>query len=156
MNTHVAQILSALLFGLVMLGAPAHGKDEPATGLPTISLKAGNQTIRADVAATDASRQKGLMFREKMAKNDGMLFVFSELAYHAMWMRNTPLPLAVAYMDDTGKIISIHEMKPLTEDAHQATGPVRYALEMNGGWFTANKVKVGDTIKGLEKAPKAR
>jgi hypothetical protein len=156
MNIRFLPPLAAVVAAISLFASPLHAKDQPATGLPTVSLKAGNQTIRADVAATEASRQKGLMFREKMARNDGMLFVFSDLAYHAMWMRNTPLPLAVAYMDDAGKIISIHEMKPFTEDSHQAAGPARYALEMNGGWFTTNKVNVGDTIKGLEKAPKAR
>lgn len=140
---------------LLQVGA-AQAKDQPQTGLPTISLKAGSQTIRADVAATDEARQKGLMFRDKLAPNEGMLFVFPQLAYHAMWMRNTPLPLSVAYMDDSGKILSIHEMQPFTEDSHQASGPARYALEMNGGWFTTNKVKIGDRIKGLEKAPKPR
>lgn len=124
--------------------------------LPTIALKAGGQAIHAEVASTDETRQKGLMFREKMARNDGMLFVFNELAYHAMWMRNTPLPLAVAFMDDAGKIVSIHEMEPHTEITHQAAGPARYALEMNRGWFAANKIKAGDSIKGLEKAPKPR
>ncbi|MBL8524579.1 MAG: DUF192 domain-containing protein [Betaproteobacteria bacterium] len=134
----------------------AQAKDQPQTGLPTIGLKAGNISIQADVAANDETRQKGLMFREKLARNEGMLFVFPQLAYHAMWMRNTPLPLSVAYMDDTGKILSIHEMQPFSEDSHQAAGPARYALEMNGGWFSANKIKVGDSIKGLEKAPKPR
>jgi uncharacterized membrane protein (UPF0127 family) len=149
--------LSIVLVALVTLEPfAAHAKDSANAPLPTIALKAGGQTIQAEVAATDATRQKGLMFREKMARNEGMLFIFNELAYHAMWMRNTPLPLAVAYMDDAGKIVSIHEMEPHTETTHQAAGPVRYALEMNRGWFAANKIKVGDSIKGLEKAPKPR
>ena len=124
------------------------------SGLPTISLKVGNQSIQAEVAATDESRQRGLMFREKMARNEGMLFVFPQIAYHAMWMRNTPLPLAVAFMDDRGKILSIHEMQPFTEQSHQAAGPARFALEMNSGWFSANRIFVGDTIRGLDRAPK--
>jgi len=124
------------------------------TGLPTISLKVGNQSIQAEVAATDESRQRGLMFREKMARNEGMLFVFPQIAYHAMWMRNTPLPLAVAFMDDRGKILSIHEMQPFTEQSHQAAGPARFALEMNSGWFSANRIFVGDIIRGLDRAPK--
>lgn len=129
---------------------------EPQTGLPKVALSAGGQSIRADVAATDESRQKGLMFRTNLARNEGMLFVFADIGYHAMWMRNTPLPLSVAFMDEAGRIVSIHEMEPHTEDTHQAAGPARYALEMNRGWFVANKVKPGDVIKGLEKAPKAR
>lgn len=126
----------------------------PTPALPAITLKVSGQTVHAEVAATDETRQKGLMFREKMAKNDGMLFVFPDIAYHAMWMRNTPLPLAVAFMDQSGKIVSIHEMQPHTETSHQAAGPARYALEMNSQWFAKNNIKAGDTIKGLDKAPK--
>jgi len=126
------------------------------TGLPTISLKVGNQSIQAEVAATDESRQRGLMFREKMARNEGMLFVFPQIAYHAMWMRNTPLPLSVAFLDDRGKILSIHEMQPFTEQSHQAAGPARFALEMNSGWFSANRIFAGDIIRGLDRAPKPR
>ncbi len=127
---------------------------KPQTGLPTVSLKVGSQNVRAEVANTDATRQVGMMFRQKMGKQDGMLFVFPEIAYHAMWMRNTLIPLSVAYMNERGVIVSIHEMQALTEAVHQAAGPVRYALEMNAGWFGSNKVNVGDTIKGLDKAPK--
>jgi uncharacterized membrane protein (UPF0127 family) len=134
--------------------SPASAAGKPQTGLPTINLKAGGQTVRADVANTEAARQVGLMFRQKMARNEGMLFVFPEIGYHAMWMRNTLIPLAVAYVDERGAILSIHEMEPLSEVAHQSAGPARFALEMNAGWFGTNKISVGDTIKGLEQAPK--
>lgn len=122
--------------------------------LPTMPLKVGGQTVMAEIAANDATRQQGLMFRPKMGANEGMLFVFPQLGYHAMWMKNTLIPLAVAYMDDKGTILSIHEMEAHNETAHQSHGPARYALEMNTGWFARHKVKVGDTIKGLDKAPK--
>jgi uncharacterized protein len=128
----------------------------PQMGLPKISLKAGSQTIKADIAATDETRQKGLMFRTKMGANEGMLFVFPQIGYHAMWMRNTLINLSVAYLDEEGKILSIHEMTALDETSHQSAGPARYALEMNAMWFTKNKVKVGDTIRGLDKAPKPK
>lgn len=156
MNSRTISFCFAIATAVLLHIGHTHAKDQPQTGLPTISLKVGDQTIRADVAANDETRQKGLMFREKLARNEGMLFVFPQLAYHAMWMRNTPLPLSVAYMDDSGKILSIHEMQPFTEDSHQAAGPARYALEMNAGWFASNKIKTGDSIKGLEKAPKPR
>lgn len=148
----------ACLFTVAMMMSPTlhaqHATGKPQTGLPKITLKAGGQSIQADVAATEESRQHGLMFRTKMAKNEGMLFVFTQLGYHAMWMRNTPINLAVAYMDDQGKILSIHEMEAFNETSHQAAGPARYALEMNAMWFAQHKVKVGDRIGGLEKAPK--
>ncbi len=142
------------LTALFAINTPSASAKEPATNLPAITLKVGGQSVRAEVAAIDETRQKGLMYREKMAKNDGMLFVFPDIAYHAMWMRNTPLPLAVAFMDQAGKIVSIHEMQPHTETSHQAAGPARYALEMNSQWFAKNNIKTGDTIRGLEKAPK--
>ena len=124
------------------------------TKLSTMTLKAGGQTVTAEIAANDATRQQGLMFRTKMGTNDGMLFVFPQLGYHAMWMKNTFIPLSVAYLDDAGKILSIHEMEAHNETAHQSQGPARYALEMNTGWFTRHKIAVGDTVKGLDKAPK--
>ncbi|HEX9392378.1 MAG TPA: DUF192 domain-containing protein [Usitatibacteraceae bacterium] len=123
---------------------------------PTINVSVNGHAVKAELATDDAARQKGLMFRTHMGKNDGMLFVFPQIAYHAMWMKNTLIPLSVAYMDEAGKIVSIHEMEPQTEISHQAEGPVRYALEMNAGWFSANKIKPGDSIKGLEKAPKGK
>lgn len=147
--------LAALVSAFIIGSTPALAKDQGGPPL-IITLKAGGQTIRAEVAATDETRQKGLMFRQKMAKNAGMLFVFPDIAYHAMWMRNTPLPLAVAFMDESGRIVSIHEMQPFTETSHQAAGPARYALEMNGDWFNRNRLRAGDTIKGLNKAPRPK
>ena len=148
-------VFTALPFATVN-AQPQPGDGKPQMGLPKITLSIGGQTITADVAATDETRQKGLMFRTKMAKNEGMLFVFTQLGYHAMWMRNTPINLSVAYMDDQGKILSIHEMEAFNETSHQAAGPARYALEMNAAWFSQHKVKVGDRISGLEKAPKPK
>ncbi len=151
----IASLITVVLFMSQTLHAqPAAGK--PQTGLPKITLKADGQSIQADVAATEESRQHGLMFRTKMGKNEGMLFVFTSPGYYAMWMRNTPINLAVAYMDDQGKILSIHEMAAFNETSHQAAGPTRYALEMNAKWFAQHKVKVGDVIGGLDKAPKPK
>jgi uncharacterized membrane protein (UPF0127 family) len=147
---------------VLALFAPSFAQDtpqlayqgKPQTGLPKMALTANGHAIKADIANTEATRQTGLMFRASMGKNEGMLFVFPQLGYHAMWMRNTLIPLSVAYMDDHGKILSIHEMEALNETSHMAAGPARYALEMNAKWFAGNKVQVGDVIKGLEKAPK--
>ena len=155
--------LASVLATVVLVAAtntfadrPAPPEGKPQTGLPTLTLKAGSHIVRADVAHTEATRQIGLMFRQKMATQEGMLFVFPEVGYHAMWMRNTLIPLSVAYLDERGTIVSIHEMEPLSEVSHQAAGPVRYALEMNAGWFGSRKIHAGDTIKGLDKAPKPR
>lgn len=158
--TALASRTRAALAALFLLPAIAFAQvdldTKPQTGLPRITLTAGGQSIQADIAATEASRQKGLMHRTKMGKNDGMLFVFRDIGYHAMWMRNTPLNLSVAYMDDKGKILSIHEMDAFTENAHQSAGPARFALEMHAKWFTNNNIKVGDAVRGLEKAPQPK
>ena len=147
-----AALVLALGVGIALFTTQVWSK-ESNPPLPMITLNVGSQTVKAELALTDETRQKGLMFREKMAKNSGMLFVFPDVAYHAMWMRNTPLPLAVAYMDTSGKIVSIHEMQPHTDVSHMAAGPVKYALEMNSGWFSGMGIKQGDVILGLESAP---
>ncbi len=129
---------------------------KPQTGLPKITLHTGGQKIIADVAATDKSREIGLMYRKQMGKNEGMFFVFPQPSYYAMWMKNCFINIAVAYIADDGTIVSIHEMEAFSEKSHQAAGPVRYALEMNAKWFADHNVKVGDVIKGIEKAPKVK
>lgn len=150
----IALAVVAITSTYTLADAPGSTEGKPQTGLPTIILKVGGQNVRADVAHKDATRQVGLMFRKKMGPQEGMLFVFPEVGYHAMWMKNTLIPLSVAYMNERGVILSIHEMQALSEVSHQSAGPARYALEMNAGWFGANKISAGDTIKGLDKAPR--
>ena len=115
----------------------------------TTKLSAGMHMIQAEVAATDPERQQGLMFREKMANNHGMVFIFDGVNPQCMWMKNTPLPLSVAFIDEQGKIVNIEDMQPHTLDSHCSTKPVKYALEMNLGWFKTKNIKPGMTIEGL-------
>ena len=96
------------------------------------------------------------MFRDKLGRNDGMLFVFDQIGYHGMWMKNTLIPLSVAFIDESGRILNIAEMEPHSEITHSAAGPARYALEMNAGWFKARNIAPGSVVKGLEKAPPAQ
>jgi uncharacterized membrane protein (UPF0127 family) len=121
-----------------------------------ITLAIGGHVVKAEVVATPEGLERGLMFREKLAKNDGMLFVFDQVGYHGMWMRNTLIPLSVAFIDEKGKILNIAEMLPHSEITHRAAGPARYALEMNAGWFKERNLEAGTTIKGIEKAPRGR
>jgi uncharacterized protein len=123
----------------------------PAAGAGTITVKVAGHSLKAEVAATDAEREKGLMFREKMGANEGMVFVFDEPGYHGMWMRNTLLPLSVAFIDKDGTILNILDMEPRTDDVHASAGPARYAIETNKGWFAAKKIKAGDKVTGLPK-----
>ncbi len=117
--------------------------------LPVISLNAGIHLISAEVAARDADRQQGLMFREKMGTNEGMVFVFDAPAQTCMWMKNTLIPLSVAFIDGDGKIVNIEDMQPQSLDSHCAAKPVVYALEMNRGWFKQRNIKPGTVIGGL-------
>lgn len=116
---------------------------------PVISLTAGIHVIKAEVAAREAERQQGLMFREKMGPNEGMVFLFDAPASVCMWMKNTFIPLSVAFIDNTGKIINIEDMQPQSTESHCAKKPVRYALEMNRGWFNQKNIKPGTVIEGL-------
>ncbi|OGA13378.1 MAG: hypothetical protein A3G25_04480 [Betaproteobacteria bacterium RIFCSPLOWO2_12_FULL_63_13] len=124
--------------------------------LPVIRLNAGIHVIRAEVANTFETRARGLMYREALGPNQGMLFVFPRLERHCMWMKNTPLPLSVAFIDDDGEVISLSEMAPHTENSHCAARPVRFALEMTTGWFESRGIRAGGKLLGLERAPPPR
>jgi uncharacterized membrane protein (UPF0127 family) len=117
----------------------------------TIQLSAGMHLIRAEVAADMSTRSRGLMFRKSLAPNAGMVFVFDEASLHCMWMKNTLIPLSVAFLDDSGTIINIENMAPQTEETHCAASPARYALEMDRGWFAARGIKPGTKLGGMEK-----
>ena len=122
----------------------------PALAQPPVAqLNAGMHLIRAEVAADFGTRMRGLMYRASMAQNAGMLFLFDESTQHCMWMKNTLIPLSVAFIDDRGAIVNIADMEPQTEASHCAAQPVRYALEMNRGWFAAHGIKPGSRIGGI-------
>ena len=121
--------------------------------MPRIELSASFHRIDAEVAADQQNRMQGLMNRRSMATNQGMLFVFTHPDRHCMWMRNTLLPLSVAFLDEQGRILNIENMKPQTENNHCASSPARFALEMNQGWFASKGIKVGQRIGGVEKSP---
>ncbi|MBI4292541.1 MAG: DUF192 domain-containing protein [Betaproteobacteria bacterium] len=120
-----------------------------AAQLPAAKLNAGIHVIRAEVANTFESRARGLMHRESLGPNQGMLFIFPEESQHCMWMKNTLIPLSVAFLDAKGQIINIAEMQPHSEQSHCAARPALYALEMTKGWFAAKGVRPGTMIQGL-------
>ena len=137
--------MKTLLFLLALLSATAHAE------LPTVQLSTGMHLIRAEVANTMATRMEGLMHRKSMPQGSGMVFVFEENAAHCMWMKNTLIPLSVAFIDESGAIINIADMTPHSEQSHCAAKPARYALEMNKGWFAQRGIKPGAKLGGLEK-----
>jgi len=135
------------LAAMLLAAAPA-----AAQGLPVISLSAGMHSIRAEVAADMGSRMTGLMHRPSMPANAGMLFIFDESSVHCMWMKNTLIPLSVAFLDDTGTVINVADMEPHSEQSHCATRQARYALEMNRGWFAQRGIKPGLKLGGLPRS----
>ena len=148
MNTFRFDFLSAPRFLAVLLAfaaLPALADAQVATAI----LKIGPNRLKVEVAQTDEQREKGLMFRKQLGRDEGMLFIFDEPAYHAMWMKNTLIPLSVAFIDDNGAITNVEDMQPQTEDSHCASRPARYALEMNRGWFAARGIKPGSRIGGI-------
>lgn len=117
--------------------------------LGVVPLTAGMHVIQAEVAAREAERQQGLMYRRVMGPNEGMVFLFDAPAGVCMWMKNTYLPLSVAFLDKDGKILNIEDMQPESLDSHCAKGLASYALEMNLGWFKRKNIKAGSKIGGL-------
>ncbi len=141
--------ISGAVFAGLMLGATAVWAQQ--AHLPAIKLNAGIHVIEAEVASTMATRAQGLMRRKSMAPGAGMLFRFDEAASHCMWMKNTLIALSVAFIDERGDIVNIADMQPLDETSHCASRPVRYALEMNQGWFKRRGIGPGTAIQGLER-----
>lgn len=137
--------VAAALLALATSPAPAQGVPQD---LPAVTLQAGMHNIRAAVAQTPEQRQTGLMFRREMAQHEGMLFVFDEASPQCFWMKNTLLPLAIAFLADDGTVVNTDEMKPQTLDSHCSAKPVRYVLEMNQGWFAKRGIGPGYRISG--------
>jgi uncharacterized membrane protein (UPF0127 family) len=106
-----------------------------------------DKEIWVEVAQTPGERSYGLMGRKHLGKDEGMLFIFETEDYHGFWMKDTLLPLSIAFIDKDGRIVWITDMKPLTSDSHVPPKPILYALEMNRGWFYSHGVKVGDEIR---------
>lgn len=144
---------SSLLLGLAWSGACLAQAPER---LPIVKLTAGIHLIEAELADDGPSRMQGLMYRQNMPANHGMAFVFDQKGVQCMWMRNTLLPLSVAFIAEDGTIVNIEDMAPQTDDTHCARKPVKYALEMNQGWFAKRGIKAGARIGGLPGATRSK
>lgn len=148
-RTRPVFLFSALLASSLILG----GASTQAAALPPTTLTIGQHHIKAEVAATQASREHGLMGRKMLPPNHGMLFVFDHAAAQCFWMKNTPLALSIAFITTHGMVLSIAKMQPYTKTVHCPPGPILYALEMQQGWFGHANIKPGDMVGGLpEKA----
>jgi uncharacterized protein len=151
MKPIVPKVAFAGLFAALSLAVPAAGAE-----MPVLELSAGVHRIEAEVASNGPSREEGLMFRRQLGPSKGMLFVFPQSARHCMWMRNTYLPLSVAFLDEQGAILNVEDMQPETENNHCAAKPARFALEMNLGWFQKRGIGSGQRIAGIDRAQPPR
>jgi uncharacterized protein len=136
----------ALLLALV--SAAATLAQEAPQKLPAIQLTAGMHLIRAELAQSPDQRSIGLMHRKSMGANEGMLFVFEQSGQQCFWMKNTLIPLSIAFLADDGNVVNIEDMKPQSLDSHCSKKPVRFVLEMNEGWFAKRGIKPGSALKG--------
>ena len=138
---------SACCLALACAGL-AMAQEGPQPKLPVTELTLGIHRIQAEVAQTPGQQATGMMFRREMGANEAMLFVNEEAAQRCFWMRNTLLPLSIAFIADDGSIVNIAEMAPRSDQSHCSAKPVRYALEMNQGWFSKRGFKAGDRLRG--------
>lgn len=145
-----ARLANALASAAILIGSAQ------ADPLLTYPLKIRNHEIRVEVADTEDARRQGLMFRERLGENAGMIFLYPQAEVTAMWMRNTRMPLSVAFIDGRGRILNIEDMVPFSEDAHSSRGAAAYALEVNRGWFGKRGIRAGDRVEGLSKLPPAK
>jgi len=138
---------AALILSVALL-SPACKRDTsvPSTDYGLIHMQVGNQPFTLELAATDKTRQHGLMHRQSLPADRGMLFVFPDEAPRSFWMRNTLIPLDIVYLDAAGKVVSISQMKPLDETGVPSLGPAKYAIELNEGAAARSGVKVGDVL----------
>ncbi len=134
------------LFVTIALGMfAAHA----GAALPTTNLSIGGHKVVAELATKPDERATGLMDRFSLQPDHGMLFVFDKTEPLAFWMKNTYIPLSIAFIDERGRIVNIEDMAPQTEITHWSTAPARYALEMRKGWFSERGVKPGDRVDGV-------
>jgi uncharacterized protein len=146
------KVLTACFLAIVMaLSNLASGEDSP-----TVQLSIKGHRLVAETATTTATRTVGLMRRFSLKPDHGMLFVFNAPQPLAFWMKNTFVPLSIAFIGVDGKILNIDDMAPQTETTHPSQGLALYALEMKKGWFAERGIVAGERIEGLEKAPRAR
>jgi len=146
----VKRLLTVLLLASCAASAAAQNT------LPEVTLEIRNHRITAEVATTELTRMNGLMYRRMLPENRGMLFVFPYVSEQSFWMKNTYVPLSIAFIDEAGVIVSIADMKPLTTDPHPSLKPAKYALEVNQGWFAKRGIKPGAKVEGLKDAPSAQ
>ncbi len=143
---HRIQQLTALVsLAAALLGTPTQAQQP----LPAISLQVASHAIQVELAATPDALRTGLMDRPSMPADAGMLFALGPPDIHCFWMKNTLIPLSIAFIDRQGRIVDIQDMQPRSLDPHCPPAPITTALEMNQGWFDRAGIRTGDTVRGI-------
>jgi len=142
-----------ILMAAVLLAASCSAKtdaadlNKPNPRLPTVTLRSGDIRVIAEVADIEIERNRGLMFRKSLDEGKGMLFVFEQDQRVSFWMRNTSIPLSLAYITADGTIVQILDLKPYSEQPRPSERSVRYALEVPQGWYGKVGLGVGDKFE---------
>ena len=140
----------AVLFWLASLALGLATGEEgicgPEGGKLFVELAVKGKKIKAEVARTEEEKSRGLMFRDKLGPDEGMLFVYDREEYLSFWMKNTPLPLSIAFLGKDGRIVDLQDLEPFDLRTRTSARPAKYALEMNRNWFRKNGVQVGDVV----------
>ncbi len=142
----VAALCLVAATGLGATAALAQGAPQPR--LPTTTLGAGMHKIVAELAVTPQQQAIGMMMRREMGASEGMLFVNDTPGVRCFWMRNTLIPLTIAFVADDGRIVNLADMQPQSDESHCSAEPVRFALEMQQGWFAKRNIKPGFRLSG--------
>jgi len=149
-ETRILLLALCMLAGLT--GCQQKNSDSTPFGLRVVKLRIGNSSLFAEVADNPQTSATGLMFRDSLPEDHGMLFVFEKPKTASFWMKNTKIPLSIAYIDSAGRILQIESMKPLDETPIESTSnEVAFALEVNEGWFKRNEVSPGAQISGIRR-----
>jgi uncharacterized membrane protein (UPF0127 family) len=143
-RTLLGRRIESIAFLLIFLLGNSIAQSQNSLKIP---LYINKKEIWVEVAKTPAERAKGLMGRKHLGQEEGMFFIFETEDYHTFWMKDTLIPLSIAFIDKSSHIVEIADMKPLSLDSHSPPKPILYTLEMKKGWFSTNGIKVGDVIR---------
>ena len=140
--------LAIIMTFAVSLGLACGGGDGDATAtIVVIGGKDEGVELTVELARTAGERSRGLMDRQELPEDGGMLFIFSGDTEAGFWMKDTLIPLSIAFIAADGTILDVQEMEPLSEDVHRPPEPYRYALEVNQGWFEEQGFGTGDRVE---------
>ena len=137
---------------LILLACGAQKDETLAAGQPrlgTVELRLGESLVIAELADSEGEREQGLMYREALGQDEGMLFAYPDEELRVFWMKNTSIPLSIAFINSTGRIVRIDDMSPFSEDQVSSVFEAKYALEMQQGWYSTHGVRTGQVVGGI-------